>query len=190
MLAAVAALLAGCAAPPKPLPHYVAPASGPTAKLVLRGTVSAGDGYGVYIYDDAEKCTGLRSMGTGSAERHPPTVTLPANRITTVEFFLVKPNKNFCGVQWTFTPLAGKTYLLSGNAVEQGCAARVLDMSDPDNIKPELAALRRNPGTNHCLPLSQSRAASSTDADASMTGSEAVLRPSATADDLKGLIGH
>ena len=65
----------------------------------------------------------------------------------------------------------------------------MMDMSDPDNIKPETGVLRRNPGTNACLPLSQSRAASTT-ADAGQKSGDAVLRQGAGSDDLQGLIGQ
>ena len=104
--------------------------------------------------------------------------------------FVVKSANNYCSVRYTFTPLAGKTYLLSGASVEKGCAARVMDMSDPEHIKPELGALRRNPTGLACLPLSQSRAASVAGHDAAHVSGEAVLRQGAGTDDLQGLIGQ
>src|SRR5438093_13570388 len=156
----------------------------------MRGAVPAGDVYSVYYYADSEKCTGLRSVGAGNSTRNPLTTTLAANQITTVEFFVVKSANNYCSVRYTFTPLAGKTYLLSGASVEKGCAARVMDMSDPEHIKPELGALRRNPTGLACLPLSQSRAASVAGHDAAPVSGEAVLRQGAGTDDLQGLIGQ
>jgi len=185
-----AALLVACAAPaPKPIPKYVPPPAGQTAKLVMRGAVPAGDIYSVYYYADSEKCTGLRSVGAGNSTRNPATTTLAANQLTTVEFFLVKPpTRSFCSVRYTFTPLAGKTYLLSGAAVDKGCTARVMDMSDPEHLKPELGALRRNPTGFICLPLSQSRAASVAGHEAAQSTGDAVLREGAGSEDLKGLI--
>jgi hypothetical protein len=190
LLAVAALALAGCAtAPSKPIAKYVAPSAGPTAKLVMRGKVPAGDIYGVYVYDDAEKCLGGRIVGSGDSARNPPTSALAADRIATVEFLLVKPNRQVCSIQWSFTPAAGKTYLLNGVSVATACAARVMDMSDPDQIKPEPTALRRNGGGRQCMPLAQSRAASMAGADGTKSD-DAVLRPSANAEDLKGLIGQ
>lgn len=185
-------LLAACAAhlPSQSVPKYVPPAAGATAKLVMRGTVPAGDVYGMYLFEDSENCKGLRSLGSGNSTRNPPTTVLAANQIQTVEFFLVKANRQYCAIRWSFTPVAGKTYLLSGGAVSAtSCAARVMDASDPDHIKPELAALRRNPAAGgQCLPLGMSKAASVAGTDTGHAGQDAVLRQGATADDLKGLI--
>ena len=155
----------------------------------MRGTVPAGDNYGVYVYADSDKCTGLQSVGGGNSTRHPETTTLAANQITTVEFFLLKPTRSYCSVRYSFTPVPGKTYLLSGSANDKGCAARVLDMSDPEHIKPEPGVLRRNPAGATCLPLAQSRAVSTMSASSQTSGGEAVLRESAGSDDLQGLIG-
>jgi hypothetical protein len=188
---AVALLLAACAAPtPKPVQKYVAPAAGQTAKLVMRGAVPAGDVYSVYYYADSEKCTGLRSVGAGNSTRNPLTTTLAANQITTIEFFVVKSAKNYCSVRYSFTPLAGKTYLLSGASIDKGCTARVMDMGDPEHLKPELGALRRNPTGLACLPLSQSRAASVAGHESAQSSGEAVLREGAGSDDLQGLINQ
>lgn len=192
LAAIVAALVLGaCAAPPKPLGRYMAPATGPTAKLVMRGSVPPGDLYGIFVFDDSEKCSGSRLAGTGSNTRNPTTTTLTANQITTVEFYLLKPNRQFCNVRWSFTPVAGKTYLLNGGAVSaNACGARVMDMTNPEAIKLEPTALRRNPGTTTCLPLAQSKAATVAGSDAGQSAPEAVLRQGAGTEDLQGLIGQ
>jgi len=187
---ASAVWLAGCATPAKPIPKYTAPTSGPTAKLVMRGTVPQGDLYGVFVYDDSDKCTGSRLAGTGSNARNPTTTTLAASQMTTVEFYLLKPGKQFCRVRWSFTPVADRTYLLTGGVVgAQACAARLMDMSNPDAIRIEPTALRRNVGSNACLPLSQAKTAAA-GADAGGSVPEAVLRQGAGAEDLQGLIGQ
>lgn len=198
----LAGVLAGCAArapTAQPVPKYVSPASGPTARLVTRAAVATGDLYGVYLYDEADGCAGPRSLGVGSATRHPASVDVAAGRMQTVGFFLVTSDKRMCGVRWSFIPQPGKTYLLNAKSIavsaafaSGGCIARVMDMSDPDNIKPEPTALRRNPqSTLQCLPLSQSKTTSAlADKDAAHAGSDAVLNQGATASDLQGLIGH
>lgn len=182
--------LAACATPPKPIPKYVPPPAGSdqTAKLVMRGTVPAGDAYSIYVYADSDKCTGLQMVGAGNNARHPETTLLNANKIATVEFFLLKPTKSYCTVRYSFTPVAGKTYLLAGSALDKGCSARVLDMTDPEHIKPEPGVLRRNPTGAVCLPLTQSRAVPAT-TNAQSSHGEAVLREGAGSDDLQGLIG-
>jgi len=186
-----ALVLTSCAVPNRaPLPKYMPPASGATAKLVMRASVGDGERYGVYLFDDAEKCVGMRTVGTGDKVKHPDTTTLAANRITTVEFLLVKPNRSICAIQWSFTPLAGKTYLVRGGTFDKGCTARVFDATDGDNIKAEAAALRRNPGVSNCLPLSQSRAGSVAGTEGAQSGGDAVLRQGAGAEDLQGLIGQ
>jgi len=190
-IVAAAVVLVACAAPTKPSPKYVAPTSGPTARLVMRGAVPQGDLYGVFVYDDSDKCTGSRLAGTGTNTRNPPTTTLAASQITTVEFFLLKANRQACNVRWSFTPVAGRTYLITGGAVgTTACAAKVMDMSNPEAIKLEATALRRNPGASACLPLAQAKSATLAGADAGPAGQEAVLRQGAGADDLQGLIGQ
>jgi hypothetical protein len=200
---AVPLVIAACAArmpAGQPLPKYVAPAGSPTARLVMRGTMPAGDVYGVYLYDDSEKCAGPRSLGVGNSTRHPASADVAAGRMQTVEV-LIKSDKRWCGVRWSFTPVAGKTYLLSANSLAGnanaalggvGCLARLMDMSDPDHIKPELTALRRNPASvAQCLPLSQSKSvAAMAGNDAGRADGDAVLNPGASTGDLQGLIGR
>lgn len=186
---ALPALLAACATARKPTPKYVPPSGGPTAKLVMRGAVPAGDAYGVYLLQDSERCADYRMVGVGGSARNPASTTLAANQITTVEFMLVKPTRQFCNIRWTFTPVEGKTYLLRGAAIGSSCAALVQDMSDPENIKPEPTALRRNPTGSACLPISQSKGINLKNTNVDSSG-DAVLRQGAGAEDLQGLIGQ
>lgn len=188
---AAALLLAACVTQPaKPVGNYVPPSAGSTARFVMRGSVPAGDRYGVFVLDDAEHCGGHRLVGSGDVKRNPVTTTLAANQIQTVEFRLLKPNRQFCAIRWSFTPVAGKTYLLRGSGQVSSCAALVMDMTDPEQIKPEPTALRRNPGTSACLPISQSKGLSVAGADSAQTGQDAVLRQGVGTEDLQGLIGQ
>ena len=191
---ALSALVGGCAttpSPAKPVPRYVAPTDGATAKLVMRGDVRGGV-YGVVAYDDAENCTGLRMVGSGSAGRNPPSTTLAADRLTTLAYMFVrKEPKQACVVRWSFKPMPGKTYLVSGTAGETGCgSARLIDATDPDQMREEPSAVRRNVAANACMPLAQSKSVVAAATAGGEINGEAVLRPGATSDDLGGLIGQ
>ena len=144
MLAALSWLLGGCATPPPRLANYVAPAGAPTAKLVMRGAVPAGDAFGVLVYDDADNCKGPRLAGAGNSVRNPATVPLAAGTLTTVDFMHVKANKESCTLRWSFTPVAGKSYLVNGAAVGAGCRAALLDATNPDAMVPAAGSVRRN----------------------------------------------
>jgi hypothetical protein len=192
---AAAALLASCVAtaPQRPLVKYVPPTGGPTARLVMRGAVPAGELYSVNVFDDAEKCEGTKLVGVGSSTVTPKSSSVAANSVTTVEYRVDKPAlKQVCIMRWTFTPVAGRSYLVRGLSTPSGCGSAVFDMTDPENIKPETTALRRNPRGVACLPIGQSKALGVAGAASSATSGDsgdAVLRQGAGSDELQGLIG-
>jgi hypothetical protein len=190
LLATLSALLAGCATPPPKLPTYVAPAGAPTAKLVMRGAVASGDAFGVLVYDDAENCKGPRLAGAGSSLRNPNTVPLAAGALTTVDFLLVKPNKETCALRWSFTPVAGRSYLVNGIAYGNSCRAALVDATNPDAMAAPNGAVRRDAKGNACVPMAQARPSSAGAAQGGQDGGAAVLRPGANADDLQGLISQ
>ena len=187
---ALALLFAGCASPPPApkVPNYAAPADAPTARLVMRGSVPSGDAYGVVVYDDADQCKGPRMAGVGTTSRTPATVPLAAGALTTVDFVLVKPNKESCRLRWSFTPVAGRSYLINGLAYGNSCRAALLDATNPDAMVTPAGAVRRDVKGNACVPMSQARAAGNQVAHGGQDQGAAVLRPNATADDLRGLI--
>lgn len=195
VMAGAAVLLASCVAtaPPRPLVKYTAPTSGPTARLVMRGAVPVGELYSVNMFDDAEKCEGSRLVGVGSSTITPKSSSVSANGVTTIEYRIDKlALKQACVMRWTFTPVAGKTYLVRGQSTAAGCMAAVFDMTDPEAIKPEATALRRNPRGVACVPISQSKAlgvAGAASSAASGDSGDAVLRQGAGAEELQGLIG-
>jgi len=86
-------------------------------------------------------------------------------------------------------PDAGKTYLVAGALTAKGCSARLLDATDPDHMKAETSAQRRNLGGSACSALVAKPASPNALGGSEQTG-EAVLRPGATTDDLQGLIGQ
>jgi len=188
LLATLSWLLSGCATPPPKLPSYTAPAGAPTAKLVMRGAVPTGDAFGVLVYDDAENCKGPRLAGAGNSLRTPTTVPLAAGVLTTVDFMLVKANKDSCMLRWSFTPVAGKSYLVNGAASGTGCRAALLDATNPDAMVAPAGSVRRNEKGNTCVPMAQARLANVATAQGGQDQGAAVLRPGANADDLQGLI--
>jgi hypothetical protein len=197
LLAALAALLAGCA---HPLQKYVPHAVGPRAELVMRGQVLPGEAYGVYLFKDALNCTGLQQVGIGVPRRDPETTSI-APGLNTAEVLLTKPNKSVCRVRFSFEPIAGRKYLISTSSTPTGCAAKILDVTDPHSIVREQSLRRRDVGSRLCVPVSQTM----TVADAqsrSQEASEAELpiarpepprgtdsRPGVTEDGLKDLKG-
>jgi hypothetical protein len=188
--AAAALALAACTTPPKPakpLPTYAAPAGSQTARLLGRGSVTGADVYGVLVFDDAATCSGPRLAGAGNASRPPKATELEAGRLATLEFLGVRADKTACRVRFSFLPSAGKTYLVAGVLNASGCSARLMDASDPDSIQVEKSAQQRTLVAGKCSNL-----AANTPSTAALPGEhasgEAVLNPSATADDLQGLI--
>ena len=189
MVALAGALVGACATPPKKaaqVPPYVAPAGAQTARLLSRGAVNAGDAYGILVYDDAVNCAGPRIASAGSSLKTPKATDIEAGRTTTLDFLVAHPDKTSCRIRWSFTPAAGKTYLVAGALTTKGCSARLLDATDPDHMKAETSAQRRNLGGSACSALVAKPALPA----AGDHAGEAVLRPGATADDLQGLIGQ
>ena len=188
------ALLGACAnlpsgAPAAPTPRYAPPTSGPTARLIMRTQIEGtGVAYAVNVLADSDAC-GQRQIIGGGRTGPPavPTGNLAAARLTTVAFATATADKRVCAVRWSFLPAAGKSYLLQSSFDGNRCTSMVLDATNPDAIRPEPSALRRNPTPDKtCVPLGQARALPT-----QTTGSgDATLSPGANTDDLKGLIGR
>lgn len=170
----------------------MAPTSGPTAKLVMRSSsLPPSEAYGVLVHDDAGSCKGPRLAGAGNATRNPTTVALAAGSLATVDFVLVKNSKTdkpqVCLLRWSFTPEAGKSYLVHGMSTAAGCTARLLDATNPDAMRLPAGTVRRNIQGQACAPMALAQAAASS--VGGQSDGAAVLRPAATTDDLQGLIG-
>jgi hypothetical protein len=197
-LAALAglALLTACAGGPpsstatatSPIPRYTSVTTGPTARLVMRtkleGTATL---YGVNVLASSDDCGQRQVVGAAKAGVAAlTTVALAAGRVATVEFAGVNADKKVCLVRWSFTPVAGRSYLLQSTFDGTRCTSTVLNATDPDAIRPEAGALRRNPTADKaCVPLGQAQAIITTPG----TGrGDATLSPGADASELKGLI--
>lgn len=188
------ALLASCATQPpaEKIDRYVAPMGVPTAKLAMRAQMTDVDLYGVYVFGDGDNCKHPQIAGAGRrAGNAPASVELTAGSWTTLEFITFHPSKQYCVVRWSFQPAVGRTYLIAGQGAGTTCSARVLDATNPDSIKPESTAVRRNAPGNACVPLAVAQAGRRANESKQGRGGkdEAMLpRPGASADDLKGLI--
>ena len=194
----LAALLAGCA---QPIPKHVAATTGPSAQLVMRGSVQPGETFGVYLFQQPQNCTGLEQVGIGTANVNPATTTIAANRLNTAEVFLTKPDRTICRVRWSFEAVAGRKYLVTASSTPGGCAARILDATDPHKIVAEPSSRRRDVGGRLCVPMAQttsvaeatSRAQANSDSDLPISAAPAPKAPgkapAVTEDDLGGLMG-
>jgi hypothetical protein len=169
-------------------PRYTSVTAGPSARLILRtkleGTATL---YGVNVLANSDDCSQRQTVGAAKAGVAAlPTVALAAGRIATVEFVGVNADKKVCLVRWSFTPMAGQAYLLQSTFDGTRCTSSVLNATDPDAIRVEAGALRRNPMPDKvCVPLGQARAI--TPVPGAGRG-DATLSPGADASELKGLI--
>lgn len=188
VVGALGLLLAGCAVPPQQKAQlYSPPTSGPTARALVRVAVTGEDIYAMAVLGDAVNCQTPRIATTGSSRHDPKAVTLAAGQLSTIDVLFVRANKQSCFVRTSLIPTAGKTYLFAGALSATGCALRVLDATQPDAIKPETTAVRRSVGTNRCIAIADAKPVNTVGSSA---GSEAVLSPGATSDDLSGLLGR
>ncbi|MBL8352294.1 MAG: hypothetical protein JNL87_18515 [Burkholderiaceae bacterium] len=188
-LPAALLLLAGCAAPPAPAAAAPLPA-GPGARLLLRGAVASEDRYAAVAYSDALACQGPRQLAAGLPQKAPEPAWLSAGTLATLDFVILRNDKPSCSVRWSFTPRAGRTYLLQGLALGSGCSARLVDASQPDRPQPVADAVLRSVPGQPCLPLAQARAnaAASATIQGGQQDGEAVLNPRATTQGLEWLI--
>jgi hypothetical protein len=197
-----AALLLMTACAQQPVIPYMAATVGPTSRLLMRGSLDPGEGYGVYLLGGVQDCTQPQRVGTGTAETHPAATTIAADRMSTLDVVVTKPNQAFCRVRWSFTPRAGRSYLVAARGEPGGCSVSLLDATDPDDIRTEMSARRRDMPGNACVPLAAAKTVGELTARSQglIAGTErpvpaprggyADVVPSAvTEDDLKGLTG-
>lgn len=191
-LAIALALLTACAAGPAGLAGIApapAPAAGPSARLLLRGAAPGDDLYAVVELADAQHCKNPRLLASGAAGKTPAPASLTAGVLTTLDFVVLRAGKPLCGVRWSFTPEADKTYLVQGLVVGSGCTARLLDATVSDRPEPAKGAVLRNAPGQACVPLAQARPAGDNSLlQGGQHNGDAVLRPQATTQDLQGLI--
>ncbi len=193
-------VLSACAQPPV-VPYYAATA-GPTSRLLMRGSLEPGDAYGVYLLGGVQDCTQPQRVGTGTAASNPAATTIAANRLSTLDVVVTKSNQTFCRVRWSFSPREGRSYLVAARGEPGGCSVSLLDATDPDDIRTELSARRRDAPGNACLPLAEVKtvgeltarsqgpvAASERPLPAARSAGSDMMPSAVSEDDLKGLTG-
>ena len=157
LLLSLALGLSGCVQAPTPLPNYVAPTTGPTSRLLMRGSLEPGDSYGIYLMRGTDDCSQPQRVGFGNATNNPPVTTIPANQVSTVEVLVSKANKSLYRIRWSFLPKAGGSYLVAVRSAPNTASASVLDATDPDAIKLDPAARRRDVPGNGCVAYANAK---------------------------------
>jgi len=192
--------LTACTTPPPLLPSapYVAPPTGPKARLLMRGTLDAGMSYTVIDYDGVEDCSRPTRVASGRPGADPAAVPMSANRIHTLAVVVHKPNNTACQSRWTFMFRAGHSYLLSARSLAGGCEVAVLDATQPDAMQAEPSLRRRDAPQQACVPIAQTRTLAELNASARQRGDAGLDLPipgagraksaGVTEDDLKGLM--
>lgn len=185
-------MLSGCA---QPITKYQVPQGEPTARLLMRSALEPGDRYGVFLIDSADDCKGSHIAAAGAQGVDPAAIKISAVGMRTVDVLVSKANRTSCRVRWSFTPTAGRSYLVTARSLPDGCSAMILDATDVDAMKPEPSLLRRNVAGNVCVPLAKSKTIAQMTAGRA-TGSSAATSSAAQSptgfadDDLKALTGR
>ena len=65
----------------------------------MRGSLEAGDSYGIYVMRGTEDCSQPQRVGFGNATTNPPFTTIPANQVNTIEALVWKANKTIYRVR-------------------------------------------------------------------------------------------
>lgn len=171
--ACLGALLLGACATPNPsaptAPSTTSPATTmsattyrnveagrPQARLLMRGDVSGEERYTVIVL--APDCRAPQVVGTGTAKTNPALRTIAADGTpATVGVLFTRPDKTRCQITWSFAPRDGRSYLIAAKYLPDSCTARLIDATDPDALRPEPTAVRRDGGGKFCTPLTETQ---------------------------------
>jgi hypothetical protein len=124
---------------------------------------------------------------SGRASQDTP-LTIAAGQPVTLDWLVTDGSRAVCTARWTFTPQANRHYLAQGVVLGTVCSAALTDVTQADRPRtPEDLRYRTEPG-KACVPLEQARRVQPGMLEGGQVNGEAVLRPLATDDDLKGLI--
>jgi len=108
---------------------YVAPQSGAVADLAVRITAAKGSSFILNIYDDAESCSGAKSLVDDAGKVSISATKLAANKWTTFAYYEVQGNSS-CKVNFSFFPRADHTYVLDSETGRSSCHLRMVDATD------------------------------------------------------------
>ncbi|MFZ6760110.1 hypothetical protein ACO0K9_23155 [Undibacterium sp. Ji50W] len=145
-LLAAAVLSTACVTTP-----YVAPQSGPVADLAVRITAAQGQSFNLYIYDDAESCSGAKTVIDDAGKVNISATKLVADKWTTFGYFEVM-GKTSCKLNFSFVPRAGHAYVLDAATGRGGCGANIVDATDAKAMF-IVPLVTRSVKSAMCLPL-------------------------------------
>lgn len=115
---------------------YVAPASGPTAKLNIRN--QSNFQLAIVHYNDAKKCTDSSVVPLGLNPYSDLTVTIRANTLEVFTFQPSKvswPNYLYCRFIPSFTPEENKLYTATLSVKNNVCSVAVFDEGTKLSVK-------------------------------------------------------
>ena len=144
--------------------------------------------YSVYTYEDAHTCGKPMLIGSGNSSKQLPSSTLRAGPLATLRLFAADKSRRSCQVLVSFYPARQRTYIFATTQDTSGCAVRVIDATDGENLR-GVKMFRRTLQRGACAPLDTTRGT-----DESSEGMEGAERqgpavPSGgSLDDLKGLL--
>ena len=108
---------------------YVAPQSGATAELAVRIAAVKGTSFNLYVYDDAESCSGAKTIIDDAGKTNISATKLPADKLITFGYSEHMGNTS-CKVNFSFFPIADHMYVLDTATGRGSCSARIVDATD------------------------------------------------------------
>jgi hypothetical protein len=183
----LAGALASCATPPPPLPpNYVAPTTGPLARIQLRSNQMAGYGF-FYSFEDQRSCKGNRliAMTRTPQSQLKASISLRADEPASLWFSYAAPGNRSCNSVRTFKPGNGRNYLVYVVATDVGCSMSIQDITDPVNPKFEPSFFAR---TYIPTAVHENAHCVATDVDAQIAKARKPNLSGLRMDDLKALL--
>jgi hypothetical protein len=155
-LAAIAGLLAACAAGTVKFPEYIPPSSGDSVRLLIRPTLEPNMAYTLVAYADAQTCQQPQVVTKGTASNGNTSTSLAADTLTTL-VYLGTYRKEVCSSYFSFLPKVHHKYMLVAQQTTKGCAVSVFDATDGDNVHPEPSFVKRVKTYDRCEPVDASK---------------------------------
>lgn len=165
------------------------PAGQATARFLLRSSVPGSQQAVLVQLADHDNCKTpqLAAVAPRTGEA-PASATLAAGKPVTLDFVVADGARIVCGTRWAFTPASGKQYLVQGTTLGSLCMATLTDVSQADRPRTPDDLRYRTEAGKACVPMDQARRVPPGLLEGGQVDGEAVLRPTATQEPLKGLI--